>query len=88
MGASDFTVDYCGWNIDDVRVLALESAEIACPPDLTGDGKTDSSDLGVMLSAWGQPAAGYLGGDVNGDGIVSSEDLGALLSLWNPAGCP
>jgi len=88
MGTSDFTVDYCGWNIDDVRVLALESAEIVCPHDLTGDGKTDSSDLGVLLSAWGRPAAGYLGGDVNGDGIVNSDDLGALLSLWNPAGCP
>ncbi|MFO0829330.1 MAG: LamG-like jellyroll fold domain-containing protein [Phycisphaerales bacterium] len=54
-----------------------------CPADLNGDGIVSSSDLGVLLGAWG--TAGPTG-DLNGDGIVGSPDLGILLGAWGA--CP
>jgi hypothetical protein len=47
--------------------------------DLDGDGVVGSSDLGILLSAWGA-----LGGpgDINADGAVDSADLGQLLAAW------
>lgn len=88
MGSSDGSITYCGWNIDDVRVLALVPAEIACPHDLTGDGRTDSEDLAELLARWGGIATGYLGGDLDGDGEVNAEDIAILLAAWNTIGCP
>ena len=51
----------------------------AVPGDLDGDGVVNSSDLGVLLSAWGSAA-----GDLNGDGMTDSADLGVLLANWTP----
>ena len=47
--------------------------------DIDGDGSVGSSDLGILLSAWGE-----MGGpaDLNGDEMVDSADLGQLLSAW------
>jgi hypothetical protein len=45
--------------------------------DLNGDGEVDGADLGILLSAWGTPAA-----DLNGDGTTDGADLGILLSEW------
>ncbi len=64
--------------IDDFLVV-----DQACPPqpcvgDLTGDQRTDSSDLGALLSSW---LAGP-GGDLNGDQQTDSGDLGILLADW------
>lgn len=52
-----------------------------CPSDFNRDGEVSSSDLAVLLSAWGAA-----GGDLNGDGTTSSSDLAILLSAWGP--CP
>lgn len=87
MGTTDGSVTYCGWNIDDVRVLAVAPAGISCPHDLNGDNRTDASDLASLLAGWGGVATGYLAGDLNGDGRVNADDLAALLAAWNPAGC-
>jgi len=88
IGTTDGSVNYCGWNIDDVRILALQPAAIECPHDLTSDGLTNADDLASVLAGWGTPAAGYLGGDLNGDGQVNADDLAVLLAAWNPIGCP
>jgi hypothetical protein len=47
--------------------------------DLDGDGVVGSSDLGILLSAWGAPGGP---GDINADGAVDSADLGQLLAAW------
>jgi len=63
-----------------VGVVVVESID-ACIADITGDGAVGSSDLGVLLGAWGSndPAA-----DINGDGVVNSQDLAILLGSWGP----
>jgi hypothetical protein len=43
-----------------------------------------SSDLGVLLSAWG--TCGGCAADLTGDGQVLSDDLGILLSAWGACG--
>jgi hypothetical protein len=49
------------------------------PADLDRDGQVNSSDLGILLSAWG---SGNVVADINDDGVVNSNDLGILLSAW------
>jgi len=46
--------------------------------DLNGDGIVGSTDLGILLSAWGKSGPA----DLNGDGTVDGADLGILLSNW------
>jgi hypothetical protein len=56
-----------------------------CPGDIDGDGDTDHSDLGELLSAWcssdGDPNWNP-NADLDGDGHVGHGDLGILLSDW------
>lgn len=52
-----------------------------CTTDLDGDGQTASTDLTVLLSAWGTPAA-----DLTGDGDTDSADIAVLLSAWGACG--
>ncbi|MCK4873220.1 MAG: VCBS repeat-containing protein [Phycisphaerales bacterium] len=47
-----------------------------CPGDLDGDGDTDQSDLGLLLSSYDIDD----GGDLDGDGDTDQSDLGILLS--------
>lgn len=49
-----------------------------CPGDIDGSGSTDSSDLNLLLSAFGCAGAGCTG-DLNGDQLVNSTDLNVLL---------
>lgn len=46
-----------------------------CPTDIDGDGMTGSTDLNILLFAFGRDAEG----DVNGDGTTDSFDLNILL---------
>lgn len=45
--------------------------------DINMDGKTDSSDLSLVLSRWDTPL-----GDVNGDGKTDAHDSGLVLAEW------
>ena len=65
--------DISGANLGDALVYIQ-----ICIADLTGDGKTDLSDLGVLLGAWQTPGA-----DLTGDGNTDLADLGVLLGNWN-----
>jgi len=58
-----------------------DACEAGDPADFDGSGSVDSSDLGVLLAAWG-PCDGACPADLNGDGEVSSADLGILLAAW------
>ena len=51
------------------------------PGDLTGDGRVDGADLGLMLAAWGN--SGHPA-DLDGSGMVDGADLGLLLAWWSP----
>lgn len=63
--------------------LVLEHGEMApCPADLDGDGAVGTSDLLMLLGAWGTEGPG----DINGDGIVGTSDLLQLLAAWGE--CP
>lgn len=50
-------------------------------PDLDGDLDVDGADYGLLLGAWGTPAA-----DINGDGTTDGADLGLLLGEWSGSG--
>lgn len=77
--------------VDDVQVYdrALLCREIVAmyenpgsiapgaPADLNADGDVDGADLGILLGAWGTPAA-----DINGDNTTDGADLGLLLGEW------
>jgi len=54
----------------------------ACPGDLNGSGTVDSSDLALMLNAWGQPGST----DLNGSGVTDAGDLAIILGAWGS--CP
>jgi hypothetical protein len=61
-------------------VVATFTATIASgrPEDINNDGVVDGADLGLLLSAWGQPGIT----DLNGDGTTDGGDLGILLASW------
>jgi len=80
MGSTDGGWRYCGWNIDDVQLLAFECSE-SCPGDFDGDGDVDTADLLFLLAAWGTP-----NGDMDDDGDTDTADLLALLAAWGE--CP
>lgn len=64
--------------------LARVSVGSTTPADLTGDMMVDSTDLAVILAAWGTGGA-----DLDGDGTTDSFDLAILLAAWGPVGgCP
>jgi hypothetical protein len=52
-----------------------------CPADLDGNGSVASSDLTVLLAAWG-PCGKACEADLDGDGQVAASDLATLLAAW------
>ena len=79
MGTTDGSVVYCGWNIDDVRIIGVVPNNDV-PGDLNGDGIVDGADMGLLLSAWGTCRG--CSADLNGDGMVDGADMGLLLAYW------
>lgn len=61
--------------LDNVVLCAI-GGELA-PADLNADCVVNGADLGILLAAWGTPAA-----DLDGDGTTDGADLGVLLSGW------
>ena len=51
-----------------------------CIGDVNGDGHSNTTDLGILLSNFGATVTPGTGGDLNNDGAVNSLDLGILLS--------
>ena len=68
-------------------IAASHSALGQCPSDLNADGRTDGTDLSIVLAQWGTCASGSpCSADLNGDGLVNGTDLTALLAGRGP--CP
>jgi len=83
MGTTDTSVVYVGWNIDDIRLWGLVPiTPPSCAGDANGDGVVNAADLSVLLSNFGQPAAGPGFGDLNGDGQCNGADLSVLLATF------
>ncbi len=68
---------------DIIHIMQNTSTPGGCPADLTGDGQIDSTDLNIILAAFGTSDAG----DTDGDGDTDSADLNTVLAKFG-AGCP
>ncbi len=83
MGTTDSSVQYTGWNIDDLEISAIVTAT-PCPSDIDVDGEVASGDLSLILLDFGGcidcPT------DLDGDGEVASSDLS--LCLLDFGSCP
>ena len=85
MGVTDSSVQYTGWNIDDLEISSLV-LETPCPADLNGDRFVNAEDLGSMLGGFGDCTATPCLGDLNADGFINAEDLGSMLGQFGD--CP
>ena len=87
MGTTDTSWIFCGWNIDDVQIIAAAPyPEIL--GDLDFDCDVDLSDLATLLANYGMSSgAGYEDGDIDADGDVDLSDLAYLLSNYGQV-CP
>jgi probable HAF family extracellular repeat protein len=62
---------------------AMLLTPISIPGDIDDDWDVDTSDLLLLLAAWGDCPVGELcPADVNGDAIVDAVDLLKLLAVW------
>jgi hypothetical protein len=84
LGAGTYYIMVDTWpspNCTDFTMTVTSSG--TCPEDLDGDGQVGQSDLGVLLSAYGNDD----GGDIDGDGDTDQADLGQLLAAYGGP-CP
>ncbi|HUU94829.1 MAG TPA: M20/M25/M40 family metallo-hydrolase [Phycisphaerae bacterium] len=80
--ATDFARSVAGFLADHAVVILPEP----CVGDLDGDGKTDGTDLGILLADWG--CTSNCVGDLDGDDDTDQGDLGILLADWGCGGNP
>ncbi len=90
MGTTDGAWTYCGWNIDDVEVWAVDPQ--GCPGllgDMNCDQELNFADINPFVLALTNPA-GYaaafpdcdiMHGDINRDGLVSFGDINPFVRL-------
>jgi Zn-dependent M28 family amino/carboxypeptidase len=89
MGPADSYVTYPGWNIDDVRLTALECAVPQIKGDLNCDGVLNFGDINpFVLALQGYdayhalyPDCYWLNADCNDDGVVNFADINAFVAL-------
>ena len=68
-----------------LMLSAALPAHAQCASDINGDGRTDGTDISVLLAEWGACASGTsCSGDLNDDGTVNGTDLTSLLAGWGP----
>lgn len=68
------------WTVVAVAVVS-RGAGGDCPGDLSGDGVVGSTDVGMLLAAWGTADRDA---DLDGSGVVDGGDYGAMLEAWGP----
>jgi len=76
MGPTNGSFAYCGWNIDDVKLISYSCQSYLCG-DANGDEITDISDAVVIINyifVGGNPPDPMLSGDANCDEIVDVSD--------------
>ena len=89
MGTTDGGWTYCGWNIDDVSLTALDCTAPWLLGDMNCDGAVNFGDINPFVLALTNPA-GYaaafpdcniMNGDINQDGYVDFGDINPFVSL-------
>ncbi len=83
MGPTDGGATYCGWNIDDVRILGYK---FTIDGDINFDCAVDLIDLATLLMNYGLTGE-MLEGDFDIDGDVDLSDLSVLLANYGNV-CP
>ncbi len=86
MGPTDSFDQFCGWNIDDVRVRAIVPVA-PCPGDANFDRAVDFGDITMILGNWGNQGATRSNGDANDDAQVDFADVTEVLAEWGSV-CP
>ncbi len=89
MGTTDGSWQYCGWNIDDVVLTAVDCQAPFAPGDMDCDGDVDFDDIDpFVLALSGQsgyeaayPECIWLNADTDGDGTVSFDDIDPFVAL-------
>jgi hypothetical protein len=79
----------CGWNIDDVEILAVELGA-PCPGDLNGDGFRNVSDFTQFAAAYGTKTGDpnyHPDADMDGDGFINVTDFTQFVSVYGVP-CP
>ncbi|MFM9958711.1 MAG: DUF4394 domain-containing protein [Phycisphaerales bacterium] len=62
--------------------LAYRRVEPVCSGDLNFDGRTDTSDLSILLNRFSSSNLPGAEGDLNGDGTVSTPDLVMFVAVY------
>ena len=89
MGTTDAGWSYCGWNIDDIQVVAYEYGVV--PGDANGDGNVSVSDVVYIINYLfkGGPAPDpLLSSDVDCNGNVNVSDVIYLINYLFKGGPP
>ncbi len=89
MGTTNSSRTYCGWNIDDVRITALDCTAPWPRGDMNCDTLVDFGDINPFVLALTNPTAYVLAfpncdirnGDINGDGLVDFGDINPFVRL-------
>lgn len=84
-GWDNVTVNRWAYEDSGSPILVGQVPPPPCPGDLDGNRLVDSSDLGLMIAAWGscQPKTDCAA-DLDQDGAVTASDLGYLIAAWGP----
>ena len=89
MGPTDSSWTYCGWNVDDIRLVGLHCQDAWLLGDMNCDGQVNLGDINPFVLALSNPA-GYAqqfpncdlkNGDINGDGRVDFADINPFVRL-------
>ena len=88
MGTTDYTWQYCGWNIDNVEIWGVAPSQPACPWDFDDNGFVGPVDAGMVKNHLGcdvsdPECAAY---DLDGNGFVGPVDVGEVKNNFGP--CP
>jgi hypothetical protein len=95
MGTTDGGWRYCGWNIDDITLDAIDCNPPFTVGDLNCDGVTSAADIDpfVLALTGGQaayeaafPNCFYIAADINDDGSVSAADIDGFVQLLTSGG--
>lgn len=88
MGPSDSLWQFCGWNIDDVALWAMDCTPPMLLADLNCDGTVDFADINPFVAALGgedayeaaYPDCDWSRADCNQDGTVDFADINAFVA--------